>query len=137
MTTKRKTTPKATKPTDLIKPTREQKLSIIGLLQDVYDTDKQRYKGKDTDQAVAECLEITRWGWVSEIREEFFGPDGNEEDQMSKKLIVLHKELHSLMSKTDKEVESAKEAIKTMILCQTQAKKLMDQVTAWVKAGAP
>jgi len=137
MTTKRKTTPKSTKANDLVKPTREQKLSIIGLLQDVYDTEKQRYKGKDTDQAVAECLDITRWGWVSEIREEFFGPDGNQEDQISEKLVVLHKELNSWMAKADKEVESAKEAIKTMILCQTQAKKLMDQVTAWVKAGAP
>ena len=137
MTTKRKTTPKARKANDLVKPTREQKLSIIGLLQDVYDTEKQRYKGNDTDQAVAECLDITRWGWVSEIREEFFGPDGNQEDQISEKLVVLHKELNSWMAKADKEVESAKEAIKTMILCQTQAKKLMDQVTAWVKAGAP
>ena len=137
MTTKRKTTPKATKANDLVKPTREQKLSIIGLLQDVYDIEKQRYKGKDTDQAVAECLDITRWGWVSEIREEFFGPDGNQEDQISEKLVVLHKELNSWMAKADKEVESAKEAIKTMTLCQTQAKKLMGQVTALIKAGAP
>lgn len=137
MTTKRKTTPKATKANDLVKPTREQKLSIIGLLQDVYDTEKQRYKGNDTDQAVAECLDIARWGWVSEIREEFFGPDGNQEDQISEKLVVLHKELNSWMAKADKEVESAKEAIKTMIMCQSQAKKLMDQVTTWVKAGAP
>ncbi len=137
MPTKRKTTPKATKANDLVKPTREQKLSIIGLLQDVYDIEKQRYKGKDTDQAVAECLDITRWGWVSEIREEFFGPDGNQDEQISEKLIVLHKELQSLMAKADKEVDSAIEAIKTMTLCQTQAKELMGQVTALIKAGAP
>ena len=137
MTTKRKTTPKATKANDLVKPTREQKLSIIGLLQEVYDSEKQRYNDNETDQSVAECLDITRWGWVSQIREEFFGPDGNQDDQISEKLIVFHKELQSLMSKTDKEVESAIEAIKTMVLCQTQAKKLMDQVSALVKAGAP
>ena len=74
---------------------------------------------------------------MSQIREEFFGPNGNQDEQISEKLIVLHKELQSLMSKTDKEVESAIEAIKTMVLCQTQAKKLMDQVSALVKAGAP
>lgn len=58
--------------------TREQKREIMLMLQQVYDTEKQRYKGEETDKTVAHVLGIERWGWVSKIREELFGPAGNE-----------------------------------------------------------
>lgn len=58
--------------------TREQKREIMLMLQEVYDTEKQRYKGEETDKTVAHALGIERWGWVSKIREELFGPAGNE-----------------------------------------------------------
>ena len=64
---------------ELRQPTKSQKREIMLLLNDVYDTDNERYKGTETDKSVAECLgEGIMWGWVSQIREEYFGPDGNE-----------------------------------------------------------
>jgi len=64
---------------ELRQPTKSQKREIMLLLNDVYDIDNERYKGTETDKSVAECLgEGIMWGWVSQIREEYFGPDGNE-----------------------------------------------------------
>lgn len=60
-------------------PTREQKREIMGMLETVYDTKAQRYRGVETDKTVAEALGSgILWGWVARLREEFFGPDGNE-----------------------------------------------------------
>ena len=64
---------------DLRQPSKKQKRDIIGLLEDVYDTDNERYRGVETDKSVAETLgDGILWGWVSQVREELFGPDGNE-----------------------------------------------------------
>ena len=63
---------------DLPQPTRDQKRDINQMLQEVYDIKAQRYRGEESDHSVAHALGIERWGWVSQIREEFFGPDGNE-----------------------------------------------------------
>lgn len=74
--------------TPLREPTREQKRQIMSLLEVSYDTEASRYKGSDTDKTVAEaigggCMP----GWVAELREEFFGPDGGNaavEDALTK-----------------------------------------------------
>lgn len=63
--------------TPLREPSREQKRQIIDLLGEVYDLPAQRYKGRDTDKSVADvigggCMP----GWVAQIREDLFGPDG-------------------------------------------------------------
>lgn len=58
-------------------PTREQKRQIMDLLGVSYDTDAGRYKGSDTDVTVAEAIGGgVMPGWVSSLREDFFGPDG-------------------------------------------------------------
>ncbi len=62
------------------KPSPEQEVDIIVTLSAVYDRKKKRYSGKETDRSVAEvvgggCMP----GWVSMIREDKFGPAGNEE----------------------------------------------------------
>lgn len=60
-------------------PTKEQKREIIDMLGVAYDTDAQRYKGNDTDKTVAEAIgQHILWGWVAQLRDEFFGPAGNE-----------------------------------------------------------
>lgn len=70
-------------PAPLRQPTREQKRAIIDLLGEVYDTKSERYRGAETDQTVADTLGSgILWGWVSQVREELFGPDGNEEADM-------------------------------------------------------
>lgn len=91
MAAKRKTEPKEIKPMNANtvppkpepapEPTREQAREIMLILTDVYDTAAQRYKGVETDKTVASFLGVERWGWVSQIREKFFGPDGNEANE--------------------------------------------------------
>lgn len=62
-------------------PSREQKREIMALLQEVYDADAGRYSGGETDASVAEVLGFPgRPGWVAALREEFFGPDGGNDD---------------------------------------------------------
>lgn len=75
---KLKEEPEMTVTTEIPLPSRDQKREIIMLLADVYDINAQRYKGEESDHTVAATLGIERWGWVSKIREEFCGPDGNE-----------------------------------------------------------
>ena len=66
------------------KPSREQKREIMLMLQTVYDFENQRYTKSETDKTVADALgEGTLWGWVREIREDMFGPDGNEENMLT------------------------------------------------------
>jgi len=60
-------------------PTRLQKREIMDLLDEVYDTDAECYRRGDTDQSVADVLSVMP-GWVTNLREEFFGPAGGNED---------------------------------------------------------
>lgn len=60
-------------------PTRSEKRQIMDMLETTYDVDAERYSGGDTDETVAEILKVMP-GWVSQIREEFFGPAGSNED---------------------------------------------------------
>lgn len=71
-------------PEGLCQPTRDQKREIMAMLQDVYDTKAQRYRAAETDKTIADTLgDGILFGWVAKLREEFFGPDGNEAvDQM-------------------------------------------------------
>ncbi len=100
----------AEKVTDLRQPTRDQKRQIIGLLSDVYDTERGRYKGADTDKTLAEVLGGgVMPGWVAEIREELFGPEGGNDEietlladltawrgQIDAQAAALHEGLQSL-----------------------------------------
>lgn len=66
--------------TSLRQPTREQKREIMSMLDVAYDTKAGRYKGNDTDKTVADAIGGgVLPGWVSAIREEFFGPEGGND----------------------------------------------------------
>jgi len=43
-----------------------------------YDADRKCYCGAATDKTIAADLKLP-WAWVAQIRDEFFGPEGNEE----------------------------------------------------------
>lgn len=61
-------------------PNRYQKRLIILALEDAYDAAAKRYRGDMTDRNLADQLgDGIMPGWVSELREDFFGPVGNEE----------------------------------------------------------
>lgn len=68
---------------ELRQPTQKQKREIVLLLDEVYDPEAKRYKGGDTDETVADVLDGVMPGWVAEIREEFFGPDGGNHDMQA------------------------------------------------------
>lgn len=75
--------------TSLRQPTPKQKREIIGILEDVYDDDSKRYKGQETDKTVAETIGGgVMPGWVAEIREEMFGPDGSN-DEMEALMVEM------------------------------------------------
>lgn len=62
-------------------PSREQKRQIVALLTDVYDINSNRYTGGETDKTVAEAIGGgVMLGWVAQIREDLFGPDGGNEE---------------------------------------------------------
>lgn len=79
--------------TDIRKPTGKQKRLITLALEDAYDDAAKRYKGQATDKTIADELgDGIMFGWVAEIREECFGPSGeNEEIAAIRREIALVK----------------------------------------------
>lgn len=74
------------------KPDGKQKRLIIMMLEEAYDDAKQRYKDDHTDATIArDCGKGFMPGWVAEIREAMFGPEGNEEVELIKKEIAALK----------------------------------------------
>jgi hypothetical protein len=74
-------------------PTRTQKFEIMDLLRDVYDRESGCYRRGDTDETVAEVLEVMP-GWVAQLREEFFGPAGSNQD-----MAALRADLDAVIAK--------------------------------------
>lgn len=80
-------------------PTREQKRQIMSLLDGCYDVALGRYTGGDTDKTVADAMgEGIPFGWVAQIREEFFGPSGGNDDmaEVQAELAAALSALHDL-----------------------------------------
>lgn len=82
-------------------PTRQQKREILDLLSDVYDTDQECYRRGDTDETVADVLGVMP-GWVSQIREDLFGPDGSNED-----MAALRTEIEQFLPKAENAMQEA------------------------------
>ena len=60
-------------------PTKRQRIDIFTMLAECYDIDAGKYRQGDTDDTLADVLGV-RPGWVMQIREAEFGPDGGNED---------------------------------------------------------
>lgn len=121
---------KSTTTTGLPQPTPKQAYEIFEMLQLVYDRKNQRYQKAETDQTVAAALGIERWGWVTQVREQFFGPAGNEEDQ------VWVKGLEDWLKKTDGQVEEIQIALASLETSRKEAKALLTKVKNYVNAKA-
>lgn len=61
---------------------KRERIEIFTMLAEVYDIDAGHYRNGDTDDSVADVLGVMP-GWVAEIREAEFGPDGSN-DEMAK-----------------------------------------------------
>ena len=121
---------KSTTTPGLPKPTPKQSYEIFEMLQVVYDRKNQRYSKSETDQSVAKVLNMERWGWVTQVREQFFGPAGNEEDQ------VWVKGLEDWLKKTDGQVEEIQIALASLETSRKEAKALLSKVKNYVNAKA-
>lgn len=99
-------------------PSREQKREIMALLDAAYDIEAQRYRGKDTDKTVAEALGPgVLWGWVAEIREEFFGPAGGnaEMDEIEAELRAALKEVEAQIAASRERILAAQDALSLIV----------------------
>jgi len=69
------------------KPTREDRRRISEALDLHYDIDGARYRKAATDDSLAKHLTVPR-AWVTEIRDLMYGPEGNEQDELTAKAII-------------------------------------------------
>lgn len=118
--------------TELRQPTREQKRQIMAMLEASYDTKAGRYTGGDTDKTVAEAIGGgVMPGWVSEIREEFFGPDGGNDD-----METVAAELKSAMeafTALRRELEPVTEAARRIENDMRQHKERIDRAISRIE----
>lgn len=105
-------------------PTKKQRLEIISMLMEVYDLENECYLSGDTDSTVADVLNV-RPGWVSQIREAEFGPDGGNEDIESLKTSLgeLEREIKADSQSLRKIVDQAGQSLE-------KAEKRLAQVSA-------
>lgn len=110
-------------------PTRAQRRDIHLLLVDCYDCDKERYQRGDTDETLAEVLSVMP-GWVAEIREKDFGPDGGNEDieALTGQCEAFLKDARTLVAKRDKETDAMAAAIKQVTGMVEQLAKIRKSV---------
>ena len=118
--------------TPLRQPSRDQKRLIVAMLEDAYDTQKQRYKGTETDKNIAETLaDGIMPGWVAAIREDMFGPDGNEE------MTDLAGEVAKWMKKADNALATANQAISEFVAARAKVKEIGQRLDKIVAAIGP
>lgn len=114
-------------------PSREQKRAIIDLLNDVYDTAAERYRGKDTDQTVAEVLGAGIMpGWVAQIREELFGPDGGNDELEALRLELAG--LNDVVQKTVKDATAKLAEVNAALKAVTETERKIADLTKRVEA---
>jgi len=118
--------------TELRKPTAIQKRQIIGILEDVYDDDLKRYRGKETDKSVAETIGINVMpGWVAEIREDMFGPDGSNDE-----METLLAEMREWRAAREKEAHNARIHLENAEGILRDIDKAIEQVAGFEKRQA-
>lgn len=126
---KRKVEKMANKPADgvveetaLRMPTMAQKREIMDLLRDVYDIEASRYRQGDTDETVADVLGVMP-GWVAEIREDWFGPAGGNED-----MAALAAEFGAFLDEARAEHSELKEKMDRFIGTLAQVSALRERL---------
>ena len=101
----------------------------MDLLEDVYDVDAECYRRGDTDDTVAEVLNVMP-GWVAQIREDFFGPCGSNEE-----IAQLKAEIEEHLSSTEQFVKKTNDLVARLekgIAVSRQYKARLDKIEAAV-----
>ena len=123
------------KPTsdDLRKPTAEQKRQIFEMLGVVYDTKAGRFTDCESDVTVAAALgNGIMFGWVAAIREEFFGPDGGNEE-----LEKLRADMRAWQDMAQELRKTVEDALPKIVAGQTAVAEMQRRMDALVKAAGP
>lgn len=119
--------------TEIRKPTREQKREIIALLTEVYDTKAERYRGVESDVTVAEAIGGgCMFGWVAEIRDEMFGPDGRNEEHE-----LLLADIRKWQAEADARIEQAEALLKEARVYKEQVEALAARLGHLVRIAGP
>lgn len=105
--------------TPIREATREQKREIVEMLKVAYDLDAGRYVGGNTDHTIAaELGGGIMPGWVAEIREGMFGPDGGNDDietviadlaKWQAEMEAASKAMHDLLAKATADLRAFNE----------------------------
>lgn len=118
-------------PIEVRQATKAERREIMMMLTDVYDTDQERYRQGDTDDSVAEVLGVMP-GWVAEIREDLFGPDGGNED-----IEALEAQIAGFRADATKLLDAATKANQAVVKSLEQAKDFQSQLSKIKKAVGP
>jgi len=110
------------------RPSLEQKRQINAMVGECYDTKEGRYMRGDTDQTIADVLGVMP-GWVAEIREDFYGPDGGNVE-----MDALAEELDEFMRAVNKRLHEAKAEADAMAEHLEKAKLFAGQLAKIRKA---
>ena len=84
---------------------RAQKREILSLLEEVYDVGVGAYLRGDTDDTVAEVLSV-RPGWVAALREEFFGPSGENAE-----MKALSADIEAFLATAKDDLQATRQAL--------------------------
>lgn len=93
---------------DVREPTAANKKEIFRRLDEVYDESHKRYVDGYTDNVIAKEMSVPR-KWVSDMREDFFGPSGENVD-MERLVSNIARISSDLTDKANKCLEVASEA---------------------------
>lgn len=118
-------------PMEVREPTKAERREIMMMLSEVYDTDQERYRQGDTDDSVAEVLGVMP-GWVAEIREDLFGPDGGNQD-----IEDLEAQLATFRAEATKLLDEATRANQAVVKSLEQAKDFARDLAKIKKAVGP
>lgn len=121
----------------LREPSRAQKREIMLLLEEVYDAEAGRYNGTESDKTVADTLgDGILHGWVAQIREEFFGPDGNQEaDAMNQEIDDLRKHMAQCAQKAHDQITLAQRELRQLNDFRDRLEKLQERLNKLSKAS--
>ena len=112
-------------------PTRAQRREIMTELGEVYDTEAGRYRGDATDEQVAVLLDVMP-GWVTAIRQEFFG-DGGDNEAMG----ASAEEIEAEIAKLQDALRDCEQAAADARVAIRRAQDLQKQIEAIRKAVGP
>lgn len=117
--------------TEAPEPTKKERIQIFAMLADVYDVDAGRYAQGDTDETVADVLGV-RPGFVAQIREAEFGPDGGNEDidALAAKIDDMLREMKGIKGDCEAIIKDAQSIIDNANFAFDSNKKKLAEVTA-------